>query len=436
MNSPSSASVRHWHQRHDDAPHAHLLWKNNFFELLTSATTVRLLHITTNIETVVKQKTLSSSTGCLIGSVYCTPLFPTRAGLRAHNLGAYIFEHEVPRSIVAKGISNRAPTALIIEVNIPAATSRSIAGVNYLRMGDVHLQAFQKLQHLMTATDVYQLRHRVVRQIQMARPLLDACHNLSHHNQILTAEYFFELLTRSIHHLPILGYFYFEALTEYIMLFSRDKRSMQSASQGELNSWGYKELVFRACPALLRNFNLGEFRPSLAALIRTVHQLETEGKIAIDPSQFIEHIQQRLSFLVDHCLLNSSPVCLRSLALMDFDKLAAAAAPLLGHAIDREVRRAGRYKDFYVEFDALKARQAWSYWNSQNLSIPFNGILPKGEVGVNPTLQERCKVYQAAPYHIDGDLYLQPQKRLDVRIIPELVKPQLTFMGLSADATT
>ncbi len=68
----------------------------------------------------------------------------------------------------------------------------------------------------------------------------------------------------------------------------------------------------------------------------------------------------------------------------EFDGLAAHLGPLLGHLIHRELRTFGRYPDFYFYFDQHKALQAWNYWNHMDIFAPFNGTMPKGEVGINP----------------------------------------------------
>ena len=68
----------------------------------------------------------------------------------------------------------------------------------------------------------------------------------------------------------------------------------------------------------------------------------------------------------------------------NFNNLLDCTSPLVGHLIHRELRNFGRYPSLYFYFDQTKALQIWNYWNHMDIVIPFNGILPKGEIGINP----------------------------------------------------
>jgi len=78
----------------------------------------------------------------------------------------------------------------------------------------------------------------------------------------------------------------------------------------------------------------------------------------------------------------------------------------------------------------MKALQIWNYWNQLNLIIPFNGIIPKGEVGINPAYPElKYKIYLAESYKEENKMYLKPTKEQNVQIVPRLVDPKFTAMG-------
>lgn len=415
--------AQRWHQHFRDAPHKRLLKSNAFFDLLKSSQTVRLLHITSNFDAVLQQKKLFSSSGCLIGSIYCVPLFSTAQGLRVHNLGAYIFDHEVRRCLASRG-ANRSVEGLIVEIEIPTSIPRTLTGVNYLRLGDVHLRTYRQSAHLMPDSLRKELQNNVTRKILTAQPFLRMCREVMENEGSIDEEHFFKLLTQTIQAFPILGYLYFEAVTEYIMLFSVDDYSLYLHQKGELNCWGYKEFIFRIKPQLLQNFNLACFAPTPMEIHSTVAELCAEGRLRISADALISHTKRRLSFLVGECLAGLPSV-------PSFDALAQEAAPLLGHVIDREVRDVNRYGDFHFLFDSHKARQAWEYWRQSNCIIPFNGTLPKGEVGVNPTHSKLAyKIYQASPKRIAGDLYMEPKKELDVSIMSSLIHPSKAFMGI------
>ena len=63
------------------------------------------------------------------------------------------------------------------------------------------------------------------------------------------------------------------------------------------------------------------------------------------------------------------------------------------------------------------------------IAVPFNGVFPKGEVGLNPANPElavrsfRCQVRSGE----DG-LYAEPVEELDLRFVPRLVDLKYTLM--------
>jgi hypothetical protein len=422
----------YWHSPYQNAPFGGLLRQNSFFDTVRSAETIYLAHVTTNLQTIIQQKTLYASAGCLVGSPYCAPLLPKQNELRAHNLGAYMYTREAHRSLAAKNLAGRSVDALIIEVTLPATTPRKITGVNYLRIGDIHLQIFNETKDFLPKRTRDHIQRNATRQTAYMLPLLKVCRDIAS-GKTITNELFFDLLTQTVARVPMLGYLYFEALTEYIVLFSQDQKSHRLAEQGELNCWGYKELIFLAQPSLLRSFDLGKFRPSLQRLGSALNQLQQKGVIDISYQKLLSHVKERFSFLVNHCLFVDDFHVLGTHYLpQQFEDLVHTAGPFIGHAIDREIRRRDKYGNFHYYFDSHKARLVQRYWDKEGLIIPFNGLLPKGEVGINPSYPGlQYKIYRADTRHVDDELYMQPAQQLEVQLIPELINPNLTFMGLN-----
>lgn len=116
--------------------------------------------------------------------------------------------------------------------------------------------------------------------------------------------------------------------------------------------------------------------------------------------------------------------------ILNLDNLSKHFKPLLGHIIHRELRNFGRYPSFYFYFDQLKALEIWNYWNHTNIAIPFNGIIPKGEIGINPALPDlNFEVYNTEVNQVSKDtIYLNPKKKLDLLYLPRLV--DLKFITL------
>jgi hypothetical protein len=237
-----------------------------------------------------------------------------------------------------------------------------------------------------------------------------------------------EQFIQAIDYLPILGYFYFETLTEYIMLFQNNEVVNKFKMLGEYYSPSYKDLVFDLCPHLTKNFGLGDFKPSIQDAIDYVSQQKIITNF--DEKHLLNYLARRLSFLTNARLFSEDSKLINWEKLRwDFGSLVETCKPLLGHLVHRELRTFGRYPYFYFYFDQHKALEIWNYWNHMNIAIPFNGIIPKGEVGINPAHPSlKYKTYSTKIVHDSGYMFLEPVKELDLDVVPKLVDPKFTTM--------
>jgi len=63
--------------------------------------------------------------------------------------------------------------------------------------------------------------------------------------------------------------------------------------------------------------------------------------------------------------------------------------------------------------------------------IPFNGVMPKGEVGINPAWPDlKTKVYigEEIKGPVVDAMYIAPKKEIAVKIVPRLVDHRITIM--------
>jgi len=426
-----AAQEQRWYKRLLQSPRGSLLLHNSFFEELQRKNAVYMLHITTALEPITKQGKLYPSGGCLIGGVYGVPLFPGPEGLRSHNLGSYISKQETPRCLAAKSLHDRTVDMLVIKLDTSTLPYTEPIGIDYLHMGDIHLKTYQSLTKNLLPDTRKQIESSVAARIAAAWPFLQLCGAASQEDKQIDTEQFFALLSQAVDSLPILGYIYFEALSEYLMLFSQDKRSQRYMAMGELNCWGYKECIFRLRPNLLRNFSLATFNPSIAELRYTLGSLESEGHTMVQFAALLEYVKQRVILLINSCLFGPDAGPPQPTVMPQFDTLAALAPPLVGHTVDREVRRTDRYKGFHFLFDEHKAMSIWSYWNAMGVVTPFNGLLPKGEMGINPASAHLTyEVYRGRPRWLGSDLYVEPAEELAITISPQLIHPRHSFMGI------
>lgn len=422
------AKLTAWEQRMvHESPNGALLKGNSLFDLFRNSSRVSLLHVTHSLEQITERGVLYPSGGCLVGSVYCTPLTRDGDAFRMHNLGSYVLTRE---AVLAEqnGHTLGAPTPLIIEVEIPRGAYRGIVGIDYLRLGEIHLHIYQHLEYLLARDERYRLRDTVVGRIRNAMPFLGACMTRCVQEVNNDAKMFLDWLADSVDHLPILGYLYFEALSEYLMLHTSSGRAQEAKVAEEFDNWLYKELLFEIFPGMAGKFDLARFRPTTAVLAGKLAKLDS----TIDLTHLTAYLADRLALLVCARLLAPGMFTTDWTRLRwEFDELRPFVAPLLGHLIHRELRTFGRYPDFYFYFDQFKALQAWNYWNHMDIVLPFNATMPKGEIGVNPAYPSlRTNVHRA---DVISDGRLVPVEPLDVTIAPRLIDLRYTLMRGRAD---
>lgn len=425
-----AAKLAAWdHLMIHDTPNGSLLTSNSLFELLRSGQPVPLLHVTHGLAQITDRGVLYPSGGCLVGSVYGTPLTRDGNEFRMHNLGAYVLTREAALA-EENGHALSRPTPLIIEIELPRSVYRGVVGIDYLRLGEIHFHIYQHLEYLLAREERHRLRDTVVGRVRNAMPFLGACVTRTVQEVSTEPSLFLDWLSEMVDHLPILGYLYFEALSEYLMLHSTGSRAIQAKASGEFDNWLYKELLFDTFPGMAGKFDLARFQPTTAGLAAKLARIDP----SIDMPHLTAYLADRLALLVCARLLHPAMYSTDWTRLRwEFDELRLYVAPLLGHLIHRELRSFGRYPDFYFYFDQYKALQAWNYWNHMDVVLPFNATMPKGEIGVNPAYPAlRTTVHRA---ELTSTGTLMPVERLDVTIAPRLIDLRYTLMRARPDAT-
>ncbi|MFE4175083.1 hypothetical protein ACFRR7_24055 [Streptomyces sp. NPDC056909] len=421
---PLAEQTSAWDTRlSQETPNGSLMRNNALFDALGGSGKLHLLHVTHALEEISKDGVLYPSGGCLVGSIYCAPLTVTDNGYRMHNLGSYVLNKEAPAFLKKIGKPERTPTPLIFEISVPPQAYRGLAGVDYLRLGAIHLCIYSHLEYLLSKAERHQLRETVVSRTKNSAGFLALASAVAHQGAAVSSHSFLQLLDETIPRLPILGYVYFEALAEYLMLHSTSGRTRRAAEHGEFNNWLYKEMLFASFPHMAGKFDLAKFRPSP----RDLDGLLARVDATVDPTHAREYLVERISYLVAARLFTPGQIPEAwHHRRWEFDSLAAQLGPLLGHLIHRELRTFGRYPDFYFYFDQHKALQAWNYWNHMDIVVPFNGTIPKGEVGINPAYPDlEYRVWLAEQ---DAAGRLVPTEQLELTIAPRLVDIKYTLM--------
>ncbi|WP_454859613.1 hypothetical protein [Promicromonospora soli] len=333
---PLGTRLAAWdHRMRHETPNGALLEANSMFDQLRGRGTVSLLHITQSLDQITERGVLYPSGGCLVGSVYCTLLTREGTDYRLHNLGRYLLDRETVLA-AERGNTLADPVPLIIEVDLPERGLTGQAGIDYLRLGLIHLRIYRHLEYLLASTERNSLRDAVTGRFREGAPFLTACAARTFHSDApMPPERFLEWLVQTVPALPILGYLYFETLSEYLMLHTTTAKSVELRERGEFDNWGYKELLFAACPEMAGRFNLARFAPHPAILRRHLTEIDP----SIDLDHLLDYVADRIALLATARLLTPEMYETDWFRLrFDFESLLPYAAPLLGHLIHRELR--------------------------------------------------------------------------------------------------
>ncbi|MET8298602.1 MULTISPECIES: hypothetical protein [unclassified Streptomyces] len=400
MPASLAESETDWrHHLETSTPNGWLIRHSAMTEALLSGKPLYLLHTTKDIDAIRTSRQLHVSTGCLVGALYCSPLTSQRQGLRPHNLGTYLME------------TKPSTKPLVFEIT-PDAPIRP-KGIDYLHLGPIHLRTYLRYQSFLTAAEQEHLDRAVLAGLRSAAAFLDtALRNAAGHTTPAPA--FIDMLSDAVTGVPFLGYLYFEVLSEYLMLHSTTPETKTYAQAGELNNRLYKRLAFAAVDGMSQHFDLSRFNPRHHRLIQLIEGIEP----ALGPDA-AEYVRRRLSHLLARTTLHPSQDA-GSVTIQgaDLATLQKAAPGLIGQMIFREIRYMDRYQHLYHCFEKSKALEAWDYWNNEGIPTPFNGILPKGEIGINPVYPRSSVRVWAAEQDDKG--YLHPTQEVRADFTPHL----------------
>lgn len=396
-----------WRSRLEETPNGWLLGAGSLLETLASGRPIYLMHTTTYLEAIRASRQLYQAAGCLVGALYCAPLTGEAAGLRPHNLGAWLLETKTDtRTVVFEVIPNGPVTA---------------KGVDYLRLGDVHLRTYLAHRAFLTAAEDDQLRDAVVGRVRRVTRFLDillagAC------TVYLPEVPFLDQLAAAVPVVPFLGYLYFEVVAEYLMLHSTSPQTKTCAQAGEMNNRLYKQLAFAAVDTMGHLFDLALFRPDHDRLQHLIGQIEPGLVTGV-----ADYTRRRLPHLFT-CVALAPSQDATTVTFHDvtFDDLVQAAPGLLGQMIFRQLRTSPRYPQLFPIFEQAKATGASAYWNSHGIPTPFNGVIPKGEIGLNLAWPTGARAWVAE--RCERGL-LHPTEELEVTFVPRLADLRETALG-------
>ncbi len=396
-----------WRKRLEEAPNGWMLRAGSLLESLGSGAPVYVMHTTTYLEEIRRSRQLYQAAGCLVGALYGAPLTREVNGLRPHNLGSWLLESKPgSRTLVFEIVPGRP---------IPAK------GVNYLRLGAAHLQVYEKYRDFLTLTEDQALRREAVLRIVRVAPFLDQMTEAAL-GESARPERFLDVLAKAVPIVPFLGYLYFEVVAEYLMLYSTSTQTKQCSEAGELNNRLYKQLAFGAVETMGDLFDLALFRPGRDRLLDLIAGIEPGLT-----GQVVAYVCERLPHVFATSVLDAQcDAASVTFAGAIYATLARDAPGLLGQMLFRLMRTSPRYPQLFPIFEQAKATGISAYWNAETIPVPFNGVVPKGEVGVNLAWPGRARIWVAEPCHRG---LLHPIEELDLTFVPRLADLRETALG-------
>lgn len=408
-------------------PNGELFKNNSNFDSIKDNNGLTLLHCTTSLKEIEETGLLFPSGGCLGASIYSVPV---RADGRLHNLTKFLLEYELPLSLkMRQATKDKKPGLLAIHLeneNFIHSNEES-NGVDYLLMGDlladVYLKFRKSCQNKISKKVFNDVEKQIVYQVRKTARFLNIC--VDYQIDKISGDEFFRLFNNSLKELPFLGYLYFEVLVEFISLFQNDEASMLYKEQGELYNGNYKKMIFDLCPQLLENFKLILFKPDIKEVCAYLKQKSKDGKIISNfvESEFIMFFKWRFAQYARYKLMSKQKIG----SLSNFNNLIRHNPSLVGHLIHREMRMFDIIRPYISRYEKIRAKLIWDEWNKQKIVFPYNSIVPKGEVGINPGYNNLdYKMYYATLDQTTGKIILG--KPIQARLAFKLSKPNMSVM--------
>jgi len=139
-----------------------------------------------------------------------------------------------------------------------------------------------------------------------------------------------------------------------------------------------KDLVYKLCPHLWNGFSPKRFDARPEELIRYLDQVSRDNRFitSFDAEHFSTFLQWRVAQNLRYKVMAGTPPPPPAANLEDALELSPG---LVGHIAYRE------WPDKFT-WESRLAEAMWYFWNRRQTAVVPYGIMPKGEIGVNPGL--------------------------------------------------
>jgi NTP pyrophosphatase (non-canonical NTP hydrolase) len=397
-----------------------ILIKDNVFSNIIYDNKITLLHITSNYSNVISSKFLLPSIGCMFGGVYTTPLYfdKNKDVYRLHNLGVrYITETKEIAKINSK--NENETKSLLIEIE---TENIGLCGVNYLKSGEVNYDTYCELINILPLDLTDNTKNNILKFYENITSFIEYLVN----NKNISPDFaLLNELNILIPHCPILSYIYFEAFSIAIMLNEKSTENNLYMNLGELYNGNYRKILFTLYPELFKQFNLSLFNPTLNDLKK--HILEDVCNF----DDFCHDILLILQELLLDTLCNFSDTKKENIFKFNDEKIFNIIVPAIGHHIRLLKSNNVNFFDFKTKFHKSNTNKFWKILKEKNNIIYYNSVIPKGEVAINPQINNKITIYDGI---IDCDkdsnlYYAKKNKTLNLTIKPQLLDNKFIVMN-------
>lgn len=409
----------------DHTPNGSLIRNNSLFEALrTGEKDYLLLHITPSYELIRESGLLYPSGGSLGSTVYCVPAHDDGT---VHNLINFILNYEIPQSHKVRGITGKRPQVLAISVAAESyrRANMELAGLDHLLLGTLQSEIYEDFLREADVKPAQQhaLEENICSRIRDNIAFLNLC--TEYDLEALPAVSFFELFSNLLRTSPFFGYLYFEVLVEYVALFQDDAATKALRGYGEFNNHNHKKMIFEVATHLLSSFKLIEFN-SPVLLFADYLQSKSDQGICIphfEREHFLNFMKWRIAQVIRYKIMQRTPITDRD----SFQDLCQSHPSLIGQMIRTEIALSQELKSIAYVYDILRADAIRLFWNKNNILFPYNAIIPKGEVGINPSFKGLdYRIYEASIDKAHNKVRLE--KETGIRLAEELINPALSTL--------
>lgn len=410
LNQEQSKTEHVWRLKMINTPNGHLLLDNSFFKTLRNYKEIYLQHTTLKFEKIFVTSTISPSGGCLVGSIYCTPLVKKSENqFKMHNLGQYIYNSEISMNSKDKTVDS-------LVFKIKSSDKFKIIGIDHLRLGKFYLYSYNLIQEKISSEHTKLIEDITFERFNSLLDFVNKCLNVDS----IDDKYFFENLNKHINSNQFLEYFWFATISEYIMLYQDSLESKKYSAKGEIYNAHYKDLMY----FYMTNNSSKVFNPKIDEVSKYI-----ENNLIIDnfkKDHFAKYIKSRIIFLIRERLFENVDLS-NAQESIDFDDAQINYSHFVGHILNHVVRQV----DFgaYNIYEQKKADLLWKYWYEKGIEVPFNGVIPKGEIGTSsPEFPNNVEIYSCDINKKDDDYCISLGEKLDIKIDNKLVSKKLTVM--------